>query len=81
MERALPRTSRLPESIVGKADSSHVAGLGANLYSEHLVTVELAGALLFAALIGALAIAAPKAPIRPTLGIVVNAPPTEAKVS
>ena len=43
----------------------HVAGLGGTLYTEHLVTVELAGALLFAALIGALAIATPRAPIRP----------------
>ena len=38
----------------------HVAGLGETLYTDHLVTVELAGALLFVALIGALAIAAPK---------------------
>ncbi len=43
----------------------HVAGLGETLYTDHLVTVELAGALLFIALIGALAIATPKAPVRP----------------
>jgi len=43
----------------------HVAGLGETLYTDHLVTVELAGALLFVALIGALAIASPKPPIRP----------------
>ncbi|MFO0910315.1 MAG: NADH-quinone oxidoreductase subunit J [Isosphaeraceae bacterium] len=43
----------------------HVAGLGETLYTDHLVTVELAGALLFAALIGALCIASPKPPIRP----------------
>ena len=43
----------------------HVAGLGETLYTDHLITVELAGALLFVALIGALAIAAPKPPVRP----------------
>ena len=43
----------------------HVAGLGETLYTDHLVTVELAGALLFIALVGAVAIAAPKPPIRP----------------
>ena len=42
----------------------HVAGLGETLYTDHLVTVELAGTLLFVALIGALAIAAPKPPVR-----------------
>ena len=34
------------------------AGLGESLYTDYLLTVELAGALLFVALIGALAIAA-----------------------
>ena len=43
----------------------HVAGLGETLYTDHLVTVEIAGALLFVALIGALSIAAPKTPVRP----------------
>jgi len=43
----------------------HVAGLGETLYTDHVVTVELAGALLFVALIGALAIATPKPPVRP----------------
>jgi NADH-quinone oxidoreductase subunit J len=43
----------------------HVAGLGEALYTDHLITVELAGALLFVALVGAVAIAAPKPPIRP----------------
>jgi NADH-quinone oxidoreductase subunit J len=43
----------------------HVAGLGASLYTDHLITVELAGTLLFVALIGALVIASPKAPVRP----------------
>jgi NADH-quinone oxidoreductase subunit J len=43
----------------------HVAGLGEAFYTDYLVTVELAGTLLFVALIGALAIAAPKPPVRP----------------
>jgi NADH-quinone oxidoreductase subunit J len=43
----------------------HVAALGETLYTDHLITVELAGALLFVALVGALAIAAPKPPVRP----------------
>jgi NADH-quinone oxidoreductase subunit J len=43
----------------------HVASLGETLYTDHLVTVELAGALLFVALVGAVAIATPRAPVRP----------------
>ena len=66
LARTLPPTSALPEADPKRrAAGHHVAGLGATLYTEHLVTVELVGALLFAALIGALAIAAPRAPIRP----------------
>jgi len=66
IRRALSPTNRLPEIDAGRAAlGSHVAGLGGTLYTDHLVTVELAGALLFVALIGALAIASPKPPIRP----------------
>jgi NADH-quinone oxidoreductase subunit J len=43
----------------------HVAGLGETLYTDHLITVELVGALLFVALVGAVAIINPKMPIRP----------------
>jgi NADH-quinone oxidoreductase subunit J len=46
-------------------EKPHVAGLGETLYTDYLITVELAGTLLFVALIGALAIATPKPPIRP----------------
>jgi len=67
LNRALPPLSALPENTGERnASGRHVAGLGATLYTEHLVTVELAGALLFAALIGALAIATPRAPVRPS---------------
>jgi len=87
LTRSLPASSELPESRLQNPDAAplasgnHVASLGWTLYTEHLVTIELAGALLFAALIGALAIATPRAPVRPTMGIVVNAQPAEAKVS
>jgi NADH-quinone oxidoreductase subunit J len=66
ISHALTATNRLPEADPsGRTLGRHVAGLGGTLFTDHLVTVELAGALLFAALIGALAIATPKPPIRP----------------
>ena len=52
----------------GGAEKPDVAGLGESLYSDHLVTVELAGTLLFVALIAAVAITGPKRPIRPGEG-------------
>src|SRR5262249_53715729 len=55
--RAVRPTARL-------TNAPHVAGLGGTLYTDHLIAVELAGALLFVALIGAAAIATPKPPIR-----------------
>lgn len=72
VRRSLTETNRLPESGGASASGRHVAGLGGTLFTDHLVTVELAGALLFVALIGALAIAAPKAPVRPSIP---NPPP------
>jgi len=57
-------TARLADEQEGGA-GTHVAALGGTLYTDHLITVELAGALLFVALIGALAIASPKPPVRP----------------
>jgi NADH-quinone oxidoreductase subunit J len=66
VRRSLTQTNRLPEIDPAPNElGRHVAGLGGTLYTDHLVTVELVGALLFAALIGALAIATPKPPIRP----------------
>ncbi len=66
---AVSKTSRLvPESseraILGESPP-HVAGLGGTLFTDHLFTVEIAGALLFVALVGASAIATPRPPIRP----------------
>jgi NADH-quinone oxidoreductase subunit J len=81
ISRTLPKTSELPESSGLSANGTHVASLGGTLYTDHLITVELVGALLFSALIGAIAIATPRTPIRPRLGIVVTVQPAEAKVS
>jgi NADH-quinone oxidoreductase subunit J len=77
INRALTKTNRLPEADPkGEILGRHVAGLGGTLFTDHLVTVELAGALLFVALIGALAIASPKPPIRPgQRPTVLNPPP------
>jgi NADH-quinone oxidoreductase subunit J len=59
----------------GDPAQPHVAALGGILFTYHLITVEVAGALLFVALIAALAIATPKRPIRPGEPIVST--PTE----
>jgi NADH-quinone oxidoreductase subunit J len=77
IKHALSNTNRIPEADPkGEILGRHVAGLGGTLFNDHLVTVELAGALLFAALIGALAIASPKPPIRPgQRTTVINPPP------
>ena len=45
-------------------EKPNVAGLGESLYSDHLLTVELAGTLLFVALIAAVAITNPRRPHR-----------------
>jgi NADH-quinone oxidoreductase subunit J len=63
-ERARFRTTAQLADGQGRP-KPHVAGLGESLYTDHLVTVELAGALLFVALVGAVSIAAPKPPVRP----------------
>jgi NADH-quinone oxidoreductase subunit J len=47
------------------AEKPNVAGLGEALYTDHLITVELAGTLLFVALIAAVVITSPKRPARP----------------
>ncbi|WP_422926398.1 NADH-quinone oxidoreductase subunit J [Singulisphaera sp. PoT] len=75
---AIAKTSPVVERVIGRAvrptalftnaegkPKPHVAGLGETLYTDQLLTVELAGALLFVALIGALSIATPKPPVRP----------------
>jgi NADH-quinone oxidoreductase subunit J len=67
-DRARFRPTSMLDDPAGRT-KPHVAGLGETLYTDHLITVELAGALLFVALIGALLIAAPRPPIRPGEGL------------
>ena len=61
---AAPSPSDKPAIKVGEQPhpvlrpQEHVAGLGAVLFSQHLISVEVAGTLLMAALVGAVAIAA-----------------------
>jgi NADH-quinone oxidoreductase subunit J len=69
MDRAIRPTARL-----GGPGVPHVAGLGGTLYTDHLIVVELAGALLFVALVGAAAIVAPRPRVRP---ITADPGPTE----
>lgn len=57
---AQPSTSSLRER--NGEDKPNVAGLGESLYTDYLVTVELAGVLLFVALIAAITITNPKRP-------------------
>jgi len=58
LDRALPPTSLIRDST--GADKPNVAGLGESLYTVHLVTVGLAGVLLFVALVGAVVITNPR---------------------
>jgi NADH-quinone oxidoreductase subunit J len=54
-------TAWIPEARVSESAGpvpSHVASLGATLYTDNLIAAELAGVLLFVALVGAVAIAA-----------------------
>jgi NADH-quinone oxidoreductase subunit J len=74
VDRAVRPTARLHDD--NGVLKPHVAGLGETLYTDHLIVVELAGALLFVALIGALSIAAPRPPVRPGM-----AAPTARSVS
>jgi NADH-quinone oxidoreductase subunit J len=66
LDHALQPTSRIdsPASESRVVEKPNVAALGGALYTDHLVTVGLAGVLLFVALVGAIAIANPKKPAR-----------------
>jgi NADH-quinone oxidoreductase subunit J len=64
LDRAVPSTARLPVDADGR-QPEHVAGLGATLFVDHLVTVELVGVILFIALIGACSYAAQRVAGRP----------------
>jgi len=64
---ALEHAVRPTSSIYTEANQEKpdVAGLGETLYADHLLTVELAGSLLFVALIAAVAITNPRRLVRP----------------
>ncbi len=70
LARANRETSLLHEaeadaaSLPPGAPPPHVAGLGGTLFTDHLLSVELAGGILFIALVGAIAIATPRPLIR-----------------
>jgi NADH-quinone oxidoreductase subunit J len=64
LARTLPPPLLIRDS--NGADKPNVAGLGESLYTVHLVTVALAGVLLFVALVGAVAIANPARPQEPS---------------
>ena len=69
MRRAIRPTARIrdedPARVALGSPPPHVAGLGGTLFADHLLSIELAGALLFVALTGAISIATPRPPIRP----------------
>ena len=67
LSRAIRRTALLGPAVSTKPGDTapHVAGLGATLFTDHLIAVELGGALLFVALVGAISMATPRPPIRP----------------
>lgn len=69
LRRSLTSTALLPPEVETRPSPTdvppHVAGLGATLFTDHLIAVEVAGVLLFIALVGAVVIASPKPPIRP----------------
>ncbi len=67
LSRAIRRTALLgpPTSVKPGDTAPHVAGLGATLFTDHLIAVEIGGALLFVALVGAISMATPRPPIRP----------------
>lgn len=69
LRQAVPERAKLPvreEVLLPGTPPRHVAALGATLFTDHLISVQVAGVLLFIALVGAAAIATPKAPVRPS---------------
>ncbi len=78
LNRSVSPTARLnePARVSPTETVPEVAGLGASLFTDHLISVEVAGFLLFVALVACLAIATPKPPKRPA----VNITPTEVPI-
>ena len=69
LAQAAPRRARLlpvdAEVVAPGVGPRHVAGLGGTMFTDHLISVQVAGVLLFIALVGAAAIATPKPPVKP----------------
>lgn len=66
LDRSARPTARIVQTLPPEGTPPpHVAGLGGTLFADHLITVEVAGVLLFVALVGAAAIATPRPPVRP----------------
>jgi hypothetical protein len=66
---ALPERSRLPrydQQPLPGVPARHVASLGASLFTDHLIAVQVAAVLLFIALVAGASIAKPKPQVRPT---------------
>jgi NADH-quinone oxidoreductase subunit J len=62
LDRVVTRTSQIQDAP--GVDKPNVAGLGGALYSDHLISGGLAGALLFVALLSAIVITNPGRPFR-----------------
>lgn len=69
LDQAAPRRARLlpvdTEVVAPGVGPRHVAGLGGTMFTDHLISVQVAGVLLFIALVAAAAIATPKPPVKP----------------
>jgi NADH-quinone oxidoreductase subunit J len=55
-------TSLIRDPRTPSIDKPNVAGLGGSIYTDHLITAGIAGALLFVALIGAVSVTSPRRP-------------------
>jgi NADH-quinone oxidoreductase subunit J len=71
MDRAVRPTARLDPA------APHVAALGGTLYTDHIIAAEVAGVILFVALVGAAAIATPRPPVRPGTGAAAKPAPVD----
>jgi NADH-quinone oxidoreductase subunit J len=74
LARSQRPTSLIRDSQTPSIDKPNVAGLGGSIYTDHLVTAGIAGALLFVALIGAVSMTNPRRPGPPGRDRVVDNP-------
>lgn len=57
LDPATGQVASAEPNVVKVLDEQHVASFGGMLFSKHLITIQVAGTLLFAALVGAVAVA------------------------